>query len=198
MQYTYLLDRCRSLSPQLFTGPRWCSIFKLLPRRKQRNPFPMPPPKFTSVHVNMLFSHLNDIEKTQGFSGNKATQTSSSDVIPKKKNTLSTPFFLLSILRILTRRSPRFTWTFSFWLCSNLKLNFVKPTLFSLGYDYYASARMVASQLNHLIMLLLKRPLTHNWTSPLMSLVKCLGSSFILYHGSSNRLAARVAGDTQQ
>ena len=33
------------------------------------------------------------------------------------------------------------------------KLNFLKPTLFSFVYDYYASARMVASQLNHQIIL---------------------------------------------
>ena len=34
---------------------------------------------------------------------------------------------------------------------------FVKSTLFSFGYEYYAPARMVASQLNHQIILLLKR-----------------------------------------
>ena len=57
---------------------------------------------------------------------------------------------------------------------------FVKPTLFSLGYDYYASTRMVASQLNHQIILLLKRPLTHYWTSPLMkNLLKMNDSSFL-------------------
>ena len=43
----------------------------------------------------------------------------------------------------------------------------VIPTLFSFGYNYYAPTRMVASQLNHQIILLLKRPLTHYWTSPL-------------------------------
>ena len=37
------------------------------------------------------------------------------------------------------------------------KLNFLKPTSFSFVYDYYASARMVASQLNRQIILLLKR-----------------------------------------
>ena len=42
-----------------------------------------------------------------------------------------------------------------------LKLNFVKPTLVPYGYDYYAPARMVASQLNQKIIFLLKRPLTH-------------------------------------
>ena len=47
-------------------------------------------------------------------------------------------------------------------------MHFVKPTLFSFGYDYYSSARMVAPQLNHQIILLLKHPLTHYWTSPLI------------------------------
>ena len=41
-----------------------------------------------------------------------------------------------------------------------VKLTFVKPALFSLGYDHYASARMTASQVNHQIILLLKRSLT--------------------------------------
>ena len=40
-------------------------------------------------------------------------------------------------------------------------VNFGHPTLFSLGYDYYAEIRMVAPQLNRQIILLLKRPLTH-------------------------------------
>ena len=44
---------------------------------------------------------------------------------------------------------------------SHFKLNIVKPTLFSFGYDYYAPAHMVASQFNHQFILLLKRPLTH-------------------------------------
>ena len=48
------------------------------------------------------------------------------------------------------------------------QLNFLKPTSFHFGYDYYASVRMVASQLNHKIILLLKRPLTHNWSSSLI------------------------------
>ena len=43
-----------------------------------------------------------------------------------------------------------------------LNLSFVKPALFSLVYDYYASVRMVASQLNHEFILLLKHPLTHS------------------------------------
>ena len=68
----------------------------------------------------------------------------------------------------LKRRDPRVLLERSLFLfCSHFKHNFFKPTLFSLGYDYYASARMVASQLNHQIILLLKRPLTHYWTSPL-------------------------------
>ena len=46
------------------------------------------------------------------------------------------------------------------WIFSN-------QLLFSFGYDYYTPARMVTSQLNHQIILLLKRPLTHYWTSPL-------------------------------
>ena len=50
-------------------------------------------------------------------------------------------------------------------ICSR---SMVKPMLFSFGYDYYSSARMVAPQLNHQIILLLKRPLTHYWTSPLI------------------------------
>ena len=37
-----------------------------------------------------------------------------------------------------------FTWTFSFDFTAIFKLNFLKPILFSFGYDYYASARMVA------------------------------------------------------
>ena len=36
------------------------------------------------------------------------------------------------------------------------------------------SARMVASQLNHQINLLLKRPLTHYWTSPLKVVWHCV------------------------
>ena len=36
---------------------------------------------------------------------------------------------------------------------------------------YHASTRMVASKLNHQIILLLKRPLTHYWTAPLMTAV---------------------------
>ena len=48
-------------------------------------------------------------------------------------------------------------------------LNWIWQTnfIYSSGYDNYASARMVASQLNHHIILVLKRPLTHYWTSPL-------------------------------
>ena len=43
------------------------------------------------------------------------------------------------------------------------KLNFLKPAYFHFGYDYYASARMVASHLNHQIVVLLieKRPMIH-------------------------------------
>ena len=47
-----------------------------------------------------------------------------------------------------------------------LNLNFLKPILFSFGYDCYASADMVAFQLNRQIVLR-KRPLTHFWSSPL-------------------------------
>ena len=66
-------------------------------------------------------------------------------------------------------RSPCFTQTFSAWFYSHFKLNFVKPTLFSFGYDYLnAPACMVASQLNHQIILLLKCPLTHYWISLLV------------------------------
>ena len=43
---------------------------------------------------------------------------------------------------------------------ATFKLKFLKPTLFSFGYDCYASVGMVASQLNSQIILLLKRPLT--------------------------------------
>ena len=39
---------------------------------------------------------------------------------------------------------------------------------FLFGYDHYASARMVASQLNRNIISLLKRPLTHYWSTPLI------------------------------
>ena len=56
---------------------------------------------------------------------------------------------------------------FLFDFVAILKMNFLKPTLFSFGYDYHALACMVASQLNHQIILLLKHPLTHYWTSPL-------------------------------
>ena len=53
--------------------------------------------------------------------------------------------------------SPTFTRTFSFDFTAALfKLNFLKPPLFSFGYDYYASAHMVASQLNHQVILLLQ------------------------------------------
>ena len=34
------------------------------------------------------------------------------------------------------------------------KLNFLKPNLFSFGYEYYVSDRMVASQLNRQIFIL--------------------------------------------
>ena len=45
---------------------------------------------------------------------------------------------------------------------------FDTPSLRTRACDYYASARMViTSQLNHQIILFLKRPLTHYWTSPL-------------------------------
>ena len=73
------------------------------------------------------------------------------------------------VLRI-KRGDPRVLLELSlFDFCSQFfKMNFVKPTLFSFSYDYYTSARMVASQLNHQIILLLKRPLTHYWTSPLI------------------------------
>ena len=57
------------------------------------------------------------------------------------------------------RGSPPLTRTF-FHFTAIFTQNFLKPTLFSFGY-YYASARIVASQLNHQIILLLKRPLTH-------------------------------------
>ena len=49
-----------------------------------------------------------------------------------------------------------------------LKVTFVKPVLFFTWLQfYYAPARMVVSQLNHQIILVLKRPLTHYWTFPL-------------------------------
>ena len=67
----------------------------------------------------------------------------------------------------LKREDPRVLLELSFGSGSHFKLNFVKSTLISFGYDYYAPARMVASQINHQIILLLKRPLTHYWTSPL-------------------------------
>ena len=41
------------------------------------------------------------------------------------------------------------------------KLNFLKPTSFLFGYDYHTSARMVAPQINHQIILLLGHPITH-------------------------------------
>ena len=56
---------------------------------------------------------------------------------------------------------PVFYTNFLFWFYSHFYTNFFfKPTLFSFGYDYYASARMVASQFNRQIILLVKRPLT--------------------------------------
>ena len=61
----------------------------------------------------------------------------------------------------LTGGDPRFYLNFLFLFCSHFKLNFLKLTVFSLGYDYYASPRMVAPQLNDQIILLLKRHLTH-------------------------------------
>ena len=82
--------------------------------------------------------------------------------------------------------SPRFTRTFSLCVCSPFKLTFVKPTLFSFGYDYYASTRMVASQLNHQIILLLKHPLTHYWTSPL---------NFLFTSGCDTRLVEQTSQD---
>ena len=58
-----------------------------------------------------------------------------------------------------------FTQNFSFDFTAILKLNFLKPTLFSFD-DDYPSARMVTTQLNRQIILLLKRPLTHNLILP--------------------------------
>ena len=55
---------------------------------------------------------------------------------------------------------PEFTQTFSFDFTAIFKPNFLKPTLFSFGFDY-ASACMVTSQLKEQINLLLKCPLTH-------------------------------------
>ena len=86
----------------------------------------------------------------------------------KRAGTLNMYFFFYFALGrsfchpIKTWGSPSFTRIFSFWFCSHFTLNFVKPTLFSFGYDYYSSARMVAPQFNHQITLLLKCPLTHN------------------------------------
>ena len=37
-----------------------------------------------------------------------------------------------------------YTSTFCFLFTAIFKLNFLKPTSFSFGYDYYAPARMVA------------------------------------------------------
>ena len=64
------------------------------------------------------------------------------------------------------RGSPPFTRTFSFEFTTIFKLHFLKPTLFSFGYDYHALVRMVASQLNYQIILLLKRPLITHYTAP--------------------------------
>ena len=73
-----------------------------------------------------------------------------------------------SVIR-LKRRDPHVLLEVSlFEFVVILNWNMSNPTLFSIGYDYYASARMVASQLNHQIILLLKCPLTHYWTSPLI------------------------------
>ena len=80
-----------------------------------------------------------------------------------------------AILLFKTRRSPRFIRTFYFDFAAICKHNFFKPTLFSFGYDYYASARTVAPQLNRQFVLLLKRPLTHYWTSHLNA---CWNNSF--------------------
>ena len=44
---------------------------------------------------------------------------------------------------------PAFYSNFLFFICSHFELDFIKPTLFSFGYEYYASAHMVKSQLNH-------------------------------------------------
>ena len=43
---------------------------------------------------------------------------------------------------------PAFYFNFSFDITAISKLNFLKPTSFSFGYDYHASARMIASRLN--------------------------------------------------
>ena len=61
--------------------------------------------------------------------------------------------------------------TFSFdFMYSHLKSEISQTNFISFGYDYYALARKVASQLNHQIILLLNRPLTHYWSSPLNTL----------------------------
>ena len=49
------------------------------------------------------------------------------------------------------RRSSCFTQTFSVWFYSNFKLNFVKPTSFSFGYDYYAPAHFPVKSPNNFI-----------------------------------------------
>ena len=46
-----------------------------------------------------------------------------------------------------------FTQRYPFDSAAIFKLNFLKPTLFSFGYDYDASARMVAPQLDRQIVL---------------------------------------------
>ena len=62
---------------------------------------------------------------------------------------------------------PAFYSNFLFWFYSDFKLNFLIQSLFPFGYGYYASALMVASQLNRQIILLMKRPLSLYW-SPLL------------------------------
>ena len=61
-----------------------------------------------------------------------------------------------------------------------VKLNFLKPTSFSFGYDYYASASMVASQfhVNCQIIQLLKCPVTYYWSFPLMHDCECIRAGY--------------------
>ena len=71
-------------------------------------------------------------------------------------------------------------------LNNGFKVNIFQTNfIFSGGYNYYASARMIASQLNQqIISVPIKRPLTHYWSSPLNVFVKeMFGVFFVFFFG---------------
>ena len=89
------------------------------------------------------------------------------------------------------RRSLRFAWTFSFFVVAILNWIFSNQLDFHLIMNImqYVPARMVASQLNHQIILLLKLPLVHYWTSPLSTIAL---ANFVMFYLSRTYLEKQI------